>query len=54
MEKYTLKDLVALKHEYLATLDDCSQDEWFGSHQDIASDELEGFLGWLNVREWTP
>lgn len=54
MKTYTLAELVTLKAEYLATISDSYDDEWYCTPRELASGELEAFLGWLNLKEWTP
>lgn len=51
---YTLAELQALKAEYLATLDDFHDSEWYTTERDLADSELAGFFKWLNLKEWTP
>ena len=51
---YSLADLLALKEEYLATLDDKNEDDWYTTARNSAKSELGDFFLWLNIRNNTP
>jgi len=51
---YSLGDLLALKDEYLATLDDEAKDDWYSTDRHRENQALVNFFGWLNIRNNTP
>lgn len=53
MKTYTLKELLALREEYLGTLRS-DEDSWYGSEQVVYGEATLGFLSWINIKENTP
>lgn len=54
MKTYTLKELLALREEYLLTLDNNDPDEWYLTEREIYDRTTLAFLSWLNLKEWIP
>ena len=48
--KVKLDDLVKLKEEYLLTLDNEQGVEFYETHHQTASDILDGFIEWINIK----
>ena len=38
--------------EYLSTLDDTRENEWYGTYHDFAKDEFNDFWQWLDAPEY--
>ena len=49
-----LKKLIALRDEYLATLDNSDKDEIYDTDRGMNALGLNNFINWLNLKNWTP
>ena len=54
MKTYTLAELELLKAEFLQSISDDYDNEWYCSPRELASGEITAFFRWLNIKEHTP